>query len=53
MANGYPKRQKPPKRKYPEAHVGGYRAPVDTAGMDPEMVKTMTGKRKMPKMKPR
>ena len=26
---------------YPSAKAGNYRAPVDTAGMDPEMKKTL------------
>lgn len=28
-------------RKMPTARVGGYAAPVDTAGMDPEMKESM------------
>jgi hypothetical protein len=35
------------KSEYPRAKVGNYQAPVDTAGMDPEMKKTMgIGKKK-------
>jgi hypothetical protein len=33
--------------KYPSARAGNYRAQVDTAGMDPEMKRTLEiGKRK-------
>ena len=38
------RRSKDPPAKpavYPSGHVGGYRAPVDTAGMDPAMAETM------------
>jgi len=36
-----------PAPKLPSAKVGNYRAPVDTAGMDPDMKRTMGfGKRK-------
>ena len=34
-------RPKVPARKYPTARVGNYAAPVDTAGMDPDMKITM------------
>jgi hypothetical protein len=40
---------KKPAPKLPSAKVGGYRAPVDTAGMDPEMKATMGFGRKKPK----
>jgi len=30
---------------YPSGRAGNYRAPVDTAGMDPEMMKTLGIKR--------
>ena len=32
---------RPAKPAFPSAKVGNYRAPVDTAGMDPEMKKVM------------
>lgn len=36
-----------PKPAYPSAGVGGYRAPVDTVGMDPDMKEALGfGKRK-------
>lgn len=34
-------RQPVPQRKYPKAHVGGYRAVVDTSGMDEAMKEIM------------
>lgn len=34
---------------YPSARAGNYRAPVDTVGMDPEMIKSLGIKRKKQK----
>jgi len=36
---------KPVKSPYPSARAGNYRAPVDTTGMDAEMMKTLGIKR--------
>ena len=36
---------KKPKSPYPTGKAGNYRAPVDTTGMDPEMMKTLGIKR--------
>ena len=41
-----PAPKKPAAKKYPSAKAGSYRAPVDTTGMDPEMMETMGIKRK-------
>jgi hypothetical protein len=40
---------KPVKNPYPSARAGNYRAPVDTTGMDPEMMNTLGIKRKKQK----
>lgn len=40
---GYTNRSAVPKRKYPTGKVGNYAAPVDTTGMDPDMIADLTG----------
>lgn len=41
MANGRPSPAARAGKRQPMAHVGGYSAPVDTTGLDPEMKETM------------
>lgn len=42
MGSKRPKMPKLPKTPaYPSGKAGNYRAPVDTVGMDPEMIKTL------------
>ena len=43
------KKPAPPPKKYPSAKAGSYRAPVDTTGMDAEMMTTLGIKRKKSK----